>query len=124
MTITFNQIWTSSTGLLKRFDLVPPFRKAYLKFQEESFEMTEALFKLASNRRNRPYRQDAAEEIADVLVTVLNLAYSAGLTEEEIEQAVTAVCAKNDLKSDKTHVVENGFIKRIQQVAYISEGEA
>ncbi len=123
--ITLEQIWQSSTGLLARFDLMPSFRKAYLKFQEEHFEMVEAMFKFMSNKRNIPYRQDAAAELADVLVTVLNMGYAAGLTEDDIESALRKVCTKNDSKSHATHTADDGWIRKRQPdtTAYIESGQ-
>lgn len=125
MSITLKQIWESSTGLLQRFDLMPSFRKAYLKFQEEHFELVESLFKFISNKRNIPYRQDAAAELADCIVTLLNLGYAAGLTEDDIESALRKVCTKNDSKSHATHTAEDGWIKRkpAETIAYIEAGE-
>jgi NTP pyrophosphatase (non-canonical NTP hydrolase) len=123
MNITLKMIWDSSTGLLKRFDLMPSQKKAYLKMQEEIAEMQEALYKLSGNRKNIPYKQDAAEEVVDVLVTLLNVAYTAGLTDDDIEAALKEVIRKNDSKSHQTHTAEDGWIKKIIPVAMISEGE-
>lgn len=122
MSITLKDIWTSSTGLLIRFDLFPSLKKAWGKFNEETWELSEALFKLSTNKRNR---QDAAQELADVVVTVLNIGYAAGLTEDEIEMALRKVLTKNDGKSHLTHTAEDGWIRRKSPdtTAYISEGE-
>lgn len=116
-------IWDSSTGLLQRFDLIPAPKKAWLKLQEEIAEYHEALFKLSGNRKNIPYQQDCAEELADVIVTALNVAYVAGLPIETIERALADVIKKNDAKSSATHTADNGWIRKIDVPAYIKDGE-
>ena len=121
--LTLKDVWESSTGLLKRFDLIPSAKKSYLKFQEEISEMQEALYKLSGNRKNIPYKQDAAEEVADVIVTALNVAYTAGLSIEDIEKALSKVIEKNDAKDHTTHTADDGWIKRIQPVALMQDGE-
>lgn len=121
--LTLQDIWNSSTDLLKRFGLMPSQKKSYLKMQEEVAELQEALFKLSTNRKNIPFKQDAAEELADVLVTLLNVGYSAGLSIEDIECALQKTIVKNDSKSDKTHTAQDGWIKKITPAAMIQEGE-
>lgn len=121
--VTLQDIWNSSTDLLKRFGLMPSPKKAWGKFAEEQYELQEALFKLSTNRKNIPFKQDAAEELADVLVTLLNVGYSAGLSIEDIESALQKTIVKNDSKNDKTHTAQDGWIKKITPVAMIQEGE-
>ena len=121
--LTLKDVWESSTGLLKRFDLIPSPKKAYLKFQEEIAELQEALFKLSGNKRNMPFKQDAAEELADCLVTLLNVGYAAGLSIEDIEAALIKTIDKNDMKSHATHTAQDGWIKRITPIAYVQPGE-
>lgn len=120
---TLRDIWNSSTGLLKRFDLMPSSKKAWLKMHEEIAELHEALFKLAGNRKNIPYKQDTAEELADVIVTALNVGYVAGLSIEDIERAIAEVIRKNDAKTDKTHAASDGWIRKIEVPAYMEEGQ-
>ncbi len=123
MSITLKQIWESSTGLLERFELFPSTRKAWLKMQEELFELSEALFKLSTNKRNIPYKEDAADELADVIITALNVGYANGLTLEDIEKGLARKCTKNDAKSAKTHTAANGWIQKLEDVAYIEKGQ-
>lgn len=112
---TVRTVWNSSTDLLKRFELTPTAKASWLKAQEELAELHEALFKLSRHRKCVPYQQDAAEELADCLVTLLNVGYTAGLTVEQIEAALETVCAKNDAKSHDTHEVRGGTVKRKAQ---------
>ena len=123
MSITLKQIWESSTGLLQRFDLMPSPRKAWLKMNEELFEYAESLFKLSTNKRNIPYKEDTADELADVIITVLNVGYANGLTLDDIEKGLARKCAKNDAKSTKTHTAANGWIQKLEDVAYIEKGQ-
>lgn len=122
--ITLYDIWASSTGLLKRFDLMPSPKKSWGKMNEELWELQEALFKLSGNRKNIPYKDDTAEELADVIVTVLNVAYSAGLDIADIEKALQRVIDKNGSKNHETHISDGGWIKRREPVAYIEEGQS
>ncbi len=121
--ITLKEIYESATGLLKRFDLMPSPRKAYLKMQEEIFELQEALAKLATHRKNIVYQQDAADELADVMVTLLNVGYANGLSLETIEKSLQRVIDKNDQKTERTHTASDGWIKRITPVAFIEDGQ-
>lgn len=110
--ITLQAIWASSTGLLERFNLMPTRKASFLKFQEEIFEMQEALDTLSGSRKTLPFRDDAADELADVLITLLNIGYTAGLTHEEIEKALVRKCGKNDAKSHLTHEIRDGQIAK------------
>ena len=121
--ITLNAIWESSTGLLKRFDLLPSQKKAWGKFEEEQYELQEALFKLSGNRKNIPYKMDTAEELVDTVVTLLNVGYAAGLTIEDIEHAFNEVIKKNGNKNRDTHTASDGWIRKITPVAHIQDGE-
>jgi hypothetical protein len=43
MTVTLHDVYTSSTDLLKRFDLIPTFDAAWNKVNEESQERIDGL---------------------------------------------------------------------------------
>ncbi len=110
MSITLKEIYESSTGLLIRFHLMPSPKTAHLKMSEELYEMDEALFELGDNRKNIILRSDAADECADVLITLLNTIYANQLTCDDLERALERVMLKNGLKSEATHHVVNGMI--------------
>lgn len=74
--ITFDQIWASSTDLLKRFDLFPDYWTSWAKVSEEVFECTEAFIDLKSHPRNALFKSAAASEVCDVIVTLMNLLYT------------------------------------------------
>jgi len=80
--ITLKDIWDSSTGLLKRFDLMPTVDTAWTKHIEEVGEMIEALYilNLKEHRKHFNFRKDVAQEACDVLVTLFNVLYATGLT--------------------------------------------
>jgi hypothetical protein len=82
--ITLHDIWQSSTNLLKRFDLIPSLDASWQKVIEEHQEMLEALYEMAAkdHKRNFLFRGHLAKEAGDLLVTLLNAAYSAGMTED------------------------------------------
>jgi len=55
---------------------------------------------------------------------LINLTKQGGITLDEFEAAIECVVFKNNSKSDKTHVVIDGFIKKIQPTpTVISDGE-
>ncbi len=102
---------------------MPSARKAHLKMNEELYEMQEALLKFNLNKGNIPRKDDAADELADVIITVLNVGYANGLTLEDIEKGLRRKTLKNDAKSLKTHTAQDGWIRRIEDVAYIESGQ-
>ena len=85
MSITFNQIWTSSTGLLQRFDLFPEYWDSWAKVSEEAFECTEAFIKLKGKPRNVLFKAAAASETCDVIVTLANMLYSLYATQGDLD---------------------------------------
>lgn len=203
--ITLSAIWESSTGLLKRFELTPPAWTAWHKVSEEYFEAIESLHDLKDKPRNEIFKMDTACEVADFVVTLVNLGYACGcqwrdfenidikkqwdaavvselkprdrwialqdtlylinqslnaldalegdsslsdiehhrariarrigdsiramfrvccvqaLTYDNFEAAMESTIYKNNNKTDKTHVVIDGFIKRIQPVILTEE---
>jgi len=82
MTLTLKDIWGSSTGLLQRFSLMPTVDTAWTKHMEEVGELIEALYilNLKEHRKHFNFRKDVAQEACDVLVTLFNALYAAGLT--------------------------------------------
>ena len=84
--ITLNAIWESSTGLLKRFDLMPTPDIAWKKHVEETGELIEALYilNLKDHRSHFQFRKDVAMEACDCLVTLLNALYAVGFTFEQL----------------------------------------
>ncbi len=83
--ITLKDIWTSSTGLLQRFNLMPSVDTAWTKHMEESGEIIEALYilNLKEHRKHFQFRKDVAMEAGDCLVTLLNTLYAADMTFEQ-----------------------------------------
>lgn len=122
------QLWRSTRDLHKRFNLFPPNPVAVRKvFQEECRELLEAADKLkaiiALPDEQRTLddlivpRQRFAEEFADVLVTMLALADSYGVSKQTLKRAATAVVCKNDAKTDASHEVNRaGKIARRKEV--------
>ena len=83
--ITFAQVWKSSTGLLKTFDLFPEYWDSWHKLSEEAFEATEAFIKLKDHPRNVLFKAAAASEACDVIVTLVNLLYSLEATQSDLD---------------------------------------
>ena len=72
MTITLKQIWDSSTGLLKRFDLKPSLWVAWQKVIEEHVEFIEAIQDLDKHSHLIHLKQNAAKELAFLPVVSCN----------------------------------------------------
>lgn len=122
------QLWRSTRALHQRFNLFPPNAVAVRKvFQEEARELLEAgdvikaIMALPAEQRTVDDlvipRQHFAEEFADVLVTMLALADSYGVSKHTLKRAAVAVVCKNDAKTHETHEVNRaGKIARRKEV--------
>jgi NTP pyrophosphatase (non-canonical NTP hydrolase) len=122
------KLWRSTRALHQRFGLFPPNPVAVRKvFQEEVRELLEAgdvikaIIALPDEQRTLDDlivpRQHFAEEFADVLVTMLALADSYGVSKHTLKRAATAVVCKNDAKTDATHEINKaGKIARRKEV--------
>ena len=97
---------SSTFALHSRFNTAQGWMQAVRIFVEEKHEFFEA------------YRDGdiphAAEEAADVLVTVVGMAMAAGVTEAQLNAAVQIVIDKNDGKTQETHYLcqHTGKIRR------------
>lgn len=122
------QLWRSTRDLHKRFGLFPPnavaVRKVFLEETRELIDASreiEAILKLPDDQRAVDDlvlpRQHFAEELADVLVTMLALADSYGVSKPVLRRAAQAVACKNDGKiPGVTHDVNKaGKIARIRK---------
>jgi hypothetical protein len=112
------QLWRSTRALHQRFNLFPPNPVAVRKVvQEEVRELLEAgdVIKAIMARHDDERtlddliipRQHFAEEFADVLVTMLALADSYGVSKHTLKRAAAAVVCKNDAKTDATGYAVN-----------------
>lgn len=103
--ITLKGIWNSSTDLLKRFDLIPTFDAAWTKVVEEEHETVESLYKLTINKDRRQsflFRSHLAKEAADCLVTLLNAAYTVGMTEADLRSVPSLNTLWSNIETDST----------------------
>lgn len=82
-TLTLETIYNGAADLLIRFDLKPTFDASWGKFTEEQYEMAQELFELSEAPKNEPAKEDAAGEMADVLITLCNVLYTEGITGPE-----------------------------------------
>lgn len=102
----------SSLEFLRRFGQEPgphtPVDSHIRNMEEEVREFSEAA-------RARTDPAHIAEEAADIMVTVINVCYAAGLTIDQIVEGVYQVAAKNDAKTHETHVFSGGKIRRRQR---------
>lgn len=57
-------------------------------------------------------RESIVEEAVDLFVVVLGLLQAHGVSDDMLADAIAAVIAKNDAKTDATHVLINGKITR------------
>lgn len=101
------RLFISTTALYARFGLTarstPPEQRR--KFLME--EVGELIADSATHERGC-----MTEEAADVIVTVLGLLQSHGVTLAEINAACELVALKNDSKTTDTHELMNGKITR------------
>ena len=87
--VTLQDIWSSSTGLLQKFGLMPTFEASWNKVIEEVYEYSEALNELSLRPKNDLYRSAAAQEMADAMVTLINALYASGILYEDIPTKTT-----------------------------------
>lgn len=117
--ITLKMIWESSTGLLKRFDLMPPVWTAWHKVSEEYFEAIGALHDLKAKPRNEIFKMDAACEVADLVVTLLNLGYACGCEWHDFEgmdlKTLWPNAAASELKPRDRWIALQDTLYRINQ---------
>ena len=107
----FKATYEASTSLLPRFDLVPGIAGAKEKLQQEVVELiiaADGLLQLEDTiREDIRYnsQMEVAEEIADVIITAINLGKAAGLAEHNLRIALLKKNEKNNLKTPLTHEV-------------------
>ncbi len=100
MTDALHRLWESSVDFYQRFDLFPPETKGMLRvFTEEYYETVEAALTGENN--------DLAEEGADLIVTLIGVLVSRGISIEHLEAAMDKVAAQNDAKTHLTHAINS-----------------
>lgn len=115
----------STAALYERFDLdadstPPEKRRKFLMEEVGELVVASALLEvpICFGGEAPPVEDwDVANEAADVIVTVLGLCQSHGITLAEIEAACERVAAKNDAKTPETHALVNGKISRKEQAS-------
>lgn len=98
-----SHLWHSSADLYQRFGMATPNTSAQLRVvHEECYELTQAAheYEFAKGMGDR-----VTEEAADVIVTVMGVLMSCGVTYHELASAINRVAAKNDAKTHETHYV-------------------
>ena len=95
----------STLDFYARFGVTQETPSALRNFQEEVDEFIEA-----AQAGIDP--DHTAEEAADVIVTIIGVCESAGVSPERLIDQLYMVVAKNDAKSHATHVVRDGKIRR------------
>ncbi len=95
----------STLSFYERFGWQPLTNDAIRVFEEEVREVTEA----AQDGKDKNH---IAEEAADVIVTLIGVCQSTGVTPEQLIEQLYAVIAKNDAKNHETHVYTDGKIRR------------
>ena len=102
------EIWRSTAELYERFRLLPDRDNTRKVFIEEATEL------LTAQAQNTPYgAHGITTETADVIVTALGICMAAGLTLQDVTDAIQTVITKNDAKTHETHYVnEAGKITR------------
>lgn len=101
--VTLNEVYESSADLLNRFGVDPKTDEAWRVFAEEVQEVKEAMTAAMLTDTPQTARRHIAEELMDVLVSGINLARSAGVTSQMINDAAHQVMSKNDAKTHDTH---------------------
>jgi NTP pyrophosphatase (non-canonical NTP hydrolase) len=111
MNILFN-LYHSTTSLLDRFNVRDGLIEPRFKiFMEEVYEFIEASVTAKITGEALDIAK-ANEEFVDVVVTGLGVLDWLGIDYDAIENAMQTVIDKNDSKTEFTHQVVNGIIKR------------
>lgn len=109
----FHTLVQSTLAFYERFGVTPTLSGATSVFREEVGEFIEAAhLAAASPVHTSPQHEHAAEEAADVIVTVIGLCAAAGVTPDMLIAQMVRVAAKNDAKTHATHVYADGKIRR------------
>lgn len=95
----------STQNFYDRFGVTPQVNDAITNLNEEVYELVQAALEGTDKRHT-------AEECADVIVTALGVCLAAGLTVDDVVEQMYAVAAKNDAKTQETHVYKDGKIRR------------
>ncbi len=101
-----DDVWHSSERLEKRFNVTLSAEMRKRLMIEEYNEVLDAI-------KNKG-RGDIAAEIADLLVTAFGVARAHGITLNDMRDHMRRVVEKNNAKTEKTHHVYNGKIRRIE----------
>jgi hypothetical protein len=115
---TLRELWQSTENLYRRFDLKPSSEATRRKFNEEVLEFqTEHILQevsIVTRACDQELSDDEilTEEAVDVIVTLIGMLMSAGISYADFEQAAFWKRIKNDNKTHETHVVHNGLIER------------
>lgn len=119
MTDTLTMLWQSTAALYKRFGLdagtTPPAqRRRY--FREEAGELCDESCEVEfwDEMISGGATTQLCEEAADVIVTTLGLLQAHSVDLQDVLDAVNAVTARNDAKTDATHTLVNGKITRMK----------
>jgi NTP pyrophosphatase (non-canonical NTP hydrolase) len=95
----------STLAFYKRFGAKPEIESSIRNLREEVYELIEAA-------QSGDDKAHIGEEAADVLVTTLGVCFAAGLDIEQIIKQVYVVIQKNNAKTEETHELANGKIRR------------
>lgn len=102
-----NTLWSSTESFHRRFESFPPEEDSALAvFLEEVREVEDAVLKGDDN--------NLCHESADVIVTLMGILMSRGITYDMFIAEILRVVEKNDSKTWRTHYInDNGKIQRI-----------
>lgn len=111
----FYRLWGSTEAFHQRFNLYPPETfKALRVLAEEHYEVTEAALVKSKDQ--------LAEEGADLVVTLMGVLMSRGVSIDDFEKAMSNVANKNDAKTFANYEINSaGKISRKSKIINFKE---
>lgn len=113
----FMLLWSSTAAFRQRFNMdetATPLAQMRC-VHEELAEFEFLFYQIHFGDDDELQYQYAAQEAADLLVTVMGALMSMGVTLHDIEDAMLEIAAKNDAKTTETHAMDaNGKVSRIK----------
>lgn len=111
------ELWDNSESLLNTFNLIPAIDPQMRKFYEEVREFSQVvdhieILEAAEIPFDPNFYDNAAKEGADVIVMILQVCNTLGISYEDLERFIRETMIKNSAKTLETHEVINGIIKR------------
>lgn len=121
----FDRIYQSAYSFRKRFSLKPDVDASTVKLSEEIGELADELNWLRyyessgvfrSEEERLPLKRRVVEEFADVVYSGVNMLIALGIQQQELEEILEAIAAKNDAKNLTNCSVVDGVVVRNEKL--------